>query len=214
MAQRNRAGPGRAVSGRHESPLPATRRVPQLADQAGPARAIRGGEPGKVRRSIARCASASSDVPARSAAPAFASSPAARSRWSLIPGAFRPERSRHRFGAHGGSAPDPRRWLHHHVCERCRNREPQCREVPRHLDQAEREAVGGGFLQVPGSLSRSWRPGQATAAGHDPRMRSRSSADSAARRPRSGIQISRFGTTPAGHLGDQIVDHIGGSRSR
>jgi hypothetical protein len=38
----------------------------------------------------------------------------------------------------------------------------------------------------------------------------RSFADSAARRPRSGIQISRFGTTPGGHLGDQIADHIGG----
>jgi len=36
----------------------------------------------------------------------------------------------------------------------------------------------------------------------------RSWADSAARRPRSGMQISRFGTTPGGHLGDQIADHI------
>lgn len=39
------------------------------------------------------------------------------------------------------------------------NENHTCREVPRHLDQAEPDAVGGGFLQVPGSLSRSWRPG-------------------------------------------------------
>jgi hypothetical protein len=25
-----------------------------------------------------------------------------------------------------------------------------------------------------------------------------------------GTQIARFGTTPGGHLGDQLADHIGG----
>ena len=28
-----------------------------------------------------------------------------------------------------------------------------------------------------------------------------------------GTQIGRFGTTPGGHLGDQLADHIGGSRA-
>jgi hypothetical protein len=30
---------------------------------------------------------------------------------------------------------------------------------------------------------------------------------------RSGIQIARLGTTPGGHIGDQVADHIGGSRA-
>jgi hypothetical protein len=36
------------------------------------------------------------------------------------------------------------------------------------------------------------------------------SADSGVGRSRSGAQITQFGTTLAGRLGDQIADHIGG----
>ena len=81
--------------------------------------------------------------------------------------------------------------------------------------KAKAKALGAGGGRAASSLT-SQHESQPTAAGRPQLGRchgsysTRSLADSAARRPRSGIQISRFGTTPGGHLGDQIAAHISG----